>query len=309
VIFLKVLITGGCGFIGSHVADRFYEAGHDIIVIDNLSSGRMENLDIKYKLFKYSVEDPQCEEVFSSVRPDAVIHFAAQADVNTSMKNPYLDTRSNILGTVNMLDLSARYGAGKFIFASSAAVYGNTPDMPLTEESKVDPLSPYGMSKSVGEFYCRKWKELYGLDTISLRFSNVYGPRQGTVGEGGVISIFMQRALKNQDLVVFGDGNQTRDFIFVGDLAEAVYRASNSSACGIFNLSTNTENSVNELIRILGDIHSLNNVVYTAPRSGDIMFSRLDNSKLVKELDWKPDCLFAEGIGKTFEWFKGYITG
>lgn len=180
---MKVLITGGCGFIGSHVAERFFKEGHEIFIIDNLSAGSRNNVSIQHKFYNLNVADKKCEEVFRVNKIDFVIHLAAQVDVNISDRDPCLDSEANILGLVNMLDLSRKHGVKKFVFASSAAVYGDNQNLPLAETAPAQPISVYGINKSVGEEYCRRWKEMYQLDTVILRFANVYGPRQGVKGE------------------------------------------------------------------------------------------------------------------------------
>jgi nucleoside-diphosphate-sugar epimerase len=301
---MKVLVTGGYGFIGSFVAETFFKEGHDVYILDNLSTGNQENIHFKHKFFQRNVEDPICEDIFKSNRFDVVVHLAAQVNVGTSMENPYLDSQSNVLGLANILQLSKKYGVKKVVFASSAAVYGLNDEIPLTENSTCDPVSPYGMNKWVGELYCKKWSQVFDMETLCFRFSNVYGPKQGTVGEGGVISIFINNVLQGQPLQVFGDGEQTRDFIFVGDVAYAIYRGVEYDLNGIYNLSTNTETSVNEFIDSLKAVADVKDVLYKEPKPGDIKYSRLDNTRLKKDLDWVPLHNFQEGLEKTYEWFK-----
>ncbi|WP_438348664.1 NAD-dependent epimerase/dehydratase family protein [Paenibacillus sp. FA6] len=301
---MKVLVTGGYGFIGSHVAERFNKEGYEVFIIDNLVSGNIHNVNFKHKGYRLSVEERKCEEIFRSNRFDVVVHLAAQVDVMASIENPRQDTKSNVLGLVNMLTLAKKYDVKKFIFASSAAVYGMNDQLPLNEEAPCNPISPYGISKWVGESYCLKWEQMYQLDTLCFRFSNVYGPRQGSVGEGGVVSIFMERALKNQDLLVYGNGEQTRDFIYVEDVADAIYRSSYSQLSGVYNLSTNIENSVNTFIDILTELHDVKEIVYKAQRKGDIERSTLDNTRIKRDLDWSPIYTFTEGLKRTYTWFK-----
>lgn len=301
---MRVLVTGGYGFIGSFVAETFFKEGHEVYIIDNLSSGNKENVQFKHKFYHLNVEDPKCEDIFKSNRFDVVIHLAAQVNVGTSMKDPYLDTQSNVLGLTNILQLSKAYGVKKVVFASSAAVYGLNEEIPLTEDSSCDPLSPYGMNKWIGEQYCKQWHEVFGIETLCFRFSNVYGPRQGTVGEGGVISIFINQVLQKEPLEVFGDGEQTRDFIFVEDVANAIFRGVEYDLSGIYNLSTNTETSVNELINQLKRISDVQQVHYNEPKQGDIKYSRLENTRIKKDLDWVPLHNFQEGLEKTYEWFQ-----
>lgn len=303
---MNVLITGGYGFIGSHVAEEFHKEGYSVFIIDNLSTGNPDNIKFKHNFFHLDIEDRRCKEIFKSNKFDVVINLAAQINVTSSIENPYRDTMSNILGLTNMLQLSAEYGVKKFVFASSAAVYGNNEEIPLREDAVLDPLSPYGMSKSTGEFYCNKWSELYGLSVLCFRFSNVYGPRQGMLGEGGVVSIFIERAAQGKELSVFGSGNQTRDFIYVKDVANAVYKSVKDNISGIFNLSTGSESSVNELIETLDSLQPLRGVCYMDKREGDIENSCLDNTKLKQAIDWKPRYALSEGLKNTYAWHLDY---
>ncbi|MBS4196427.1 NAD-dependent epimerase/dehydratase family protein [Lederbergia citri] len=300
---MRVLITGGYGFIGSFVGEMFAMEGHEVHIIDNLSTGTKENTKFNHILYQINVEDPLCEEIFKTFKFDVVIHLAAQVNVAVSMDDPYIDSKYNVLGLSNMLNLAKKYGVSKVVFASSAAVYGLNEEIPLKEDSLCDPVSPYGMNKWIGEMYCQKWSEIFGLDTLCYRFSNVYGPRQGTVGEGGVVSIFIQRVINGKDLIVYGDGEQTRDFIFVQDVAEAIYRGVINNLSGIYNLSTNTGVSVNQLIETLGELTEIENVKYEKERQGDIKHSRLDNTKIKNDLDWEPFHTYEDGLAKTYHWF------
>ncbi|GGG00422.1 NAD-dependent epimerase/dehydratase family protein [Paenibacillus aceti] len=300
---MKVLVTGGYGFIGSFVAARFYQEGHDVIIIDNISTGHVKHVEFPHTSYIIDVESPHCASIFTEHSIDIVVHLAAQINIVTSMEDPYADTKSNILGLTNMLQLAAKHKVKKFIFASSAAVYGLTEAIPLTEDLPCRPISTYGINKLLGEYYCSKWSELYHLDTLCFRFANVYGPRQGLIGEGGVISIFMGRIIGGQSLTLYGDGEQTRDFIYVEDVADAIYTASQSPLTGIMNLSTNTEHSVNTLIQVLSGLHPLSGIHRAETRSGDIFRSVLDNSLLHRSLDWKPCFSLEEGLSRTYEWF------
>jgi nucleoside-diphosphate-sugar epimerase len=293
---MKILITGGCGFIGSHVAVRFYKEGHKIYIIDNLSTGNVKNVEVPHKFYNLDIASKDCEDIFKANRFDAVINLSAQVDVKTSIETPFLDSKSNLLGVTNLLDLSKKYGAKRFIFASSAAVYGNIEKIPIEEDAEINPISPYGMSKYVGEFYCKKWSEIYGLKTICFRFSNVFGPKQGLKGESGVISIFIDNLIKNQELTIFDDGNQTRDFIYVDDIADGIYKAFESDYTGVLNLSTNTQHTLNELVDILKEFHTIKKVNYKERNLGDIRNSRLDNTKVKEILKWSPKYSFRTGI-------------
>ncbi|QWU13992.1 Nucleoside-diphosphate-sugar epimerase [Paenibacillus sophorae] len=300
---MKVLVTGGYGFIGSHVSDRFHKEGYDVYIIDDLSSGSKHNIQFAHKGYILSINDPKCEEVFRSNRFDAVIHLAAQNDAAASMESPLQDTESNVLGLSSMLTMASRYGVKKFIFASSAAVYGINEDVPLLETAPLAPNSVYGVNKMIGETYCAKWKEIYGLDTVCFRLSNVYGPRQGNKGKRGAVSIFMHHLMENQDITVFGDGNQTRDFIYVEDVVDAIYRSSYSSISGVYNLSTGKENSINELIDELQMLHGgTAGITYTSPREGDVYRSTLNNSRIMHDLDWAPKYSLQEGLDRTYNW-------
>ena len=299
---MKVLITGGYGFIGSHVADRFYKEGYEVHIIDNLVTGKKENITFKHKFYHLSIDDPKCRKVFAAYNFDIVVHLAAQASVATSMHNPTYDAQSNIVGLVQMLKFATEYKVKKFIFASSAAVYGEQSELPITEGVHTNPISPYGLSKLMGKKYCNNWAASQGLSSICFRFSNVYGPRQTHEGEGGVVSIFLNRLLTNHKLYVHGDGNQTRDFIYVEDVAFAIYRASQSTLTGIYNLSTNTEASVNDLIHHYESFHGAVETVQVASREGDIQRSVLNNARIIQDLDWAPLYTFEEGLQKTYEW-------
>lgn len=300
---MNTLITGGYGFIGSFVAERFFKEGHKIHIIDNLSAGQKANVPVPHKFYQLNVEDRKCEEVFRSVSPDIVIHLAAQVDVASSLETPHLDTQANILGLVNILKCSARSKVEKLVFASSAAVYGAQDGVSLSENAKCDPVSPYGINKYLGEYYCAKWNELYGLKTLAFRFSNVYGPRQGSVGEGGVVSIFMERLRDGKELIVHGDGGQTRDFIYVEDVVDGIYRGAMSQATGVYNLSTNTETSVNQLVDALGELRPTGPIKYSEARQGDIYRSTLDNARVKRDLDWVPIYNVRQGLQRTFDWF------
>lgn len=303
---MKVLITGGYGFIGSHVAERFHKEGYEVFIIDNLVTGRKENIQFKHKGYILSIGDKKCEEIFRAHQFDAVVHLAAQVSVNKSLVDPQLDTQSNVLGFVNMLDYSTKYDVKRFIYASSAAVYGIDQDPPHTENSMTNPISPYGLSKLSNEVYSSKWNQIYNLSAIGFRFSNVYGPRQNDEGEGGVISIFVSKMLRNEPITIHGDGSQTRDFIYVEDVVDAIYRSVNSDATGIYNLSTNEATSVNELVEKLAFIRTNPEIKYEEKRIGDIPHSILDNTLVMRTLDWSPLYTLEEGLERTATYFSSH---
>ncbi|MGX6443165.1 NAD-dependent epimerase/dehydratase family protein [Neobacillus sp. K501] len=300
---MKVLITGGYGFIGSFVAEKFYREGHEVHILDNLSTGKKSNIYFRHQAYIYNIEDEQCEQIFKTNKFDVVIHLAAQVSVQKSIECPSQDSKVNVMGLINILQLAKKYYVSKFVFASSAAVFGDNEVIPLTEESICNPISPYGMNKLLGEYYCQKWNEVYQLDTLCFRFSNVYGPKQGNNGEGGVISTFIEKIINNEEITIFGDGTQTRDFIFVEDVAEAIYRSVKKNVSGLMNLSTNTETSVSQLVEHLKKIDPIKDVVYREARNNDIHYSRLDNEKIMQEVNWSPKYSVEEGLKRTYQWF------
>ncbi|KIL42845.1 hypothetical protein KP77_34750 [Jeotgalibacillus alimentarius] len=301
---MNVLVTGGYGFIGSFIAERFFKENHRIFIIDNLISGKKENIDFKHRSFIGDVTDEKCESFFKAHSFDVVIHCAAQTSVQRSIEKPFEDSSTNILGLINMLNLSIKYGVEKFVFCSSAAVYGENPTLPLKEGEHLDPVSPYGINKMNGELYCRKWEELYGLSSLVLRFANVYGPRQHVSAESGVISIYTTNLSKQQPITVFGTGDQTRDFIYAGDVAEAVYRGVISGLSGTYNVSNNIQTSINELVARLTKENPGYSVERVASKKGDIAFSQLDNTSLKRDLDWVPKYSLDEGLKATLEYYK-----
>ena len=305
---MKVLITGGYGFIGSHVAEQFHKEGYEIFIIDNLSTGKKENVTVKHKSYILSVEDPKCKEIFASHRFDVVIHLAAQVSVSHSILQPTQDANTNIVGLIQILQLSTQTNVKKFIFASSAAVYGENEKLPLHESELPLPITPYGISKLTGEKYCEYYRKHHKLDTVCLRFSNVYGPKQTVHGEGGVISIFINNIMLKQPLVINGNGEQTRDFIYVKDVAFIIYRASQSIITGNYNVSTNTKTTINELAKTLTTDYPEIEITNTTPRNGDIHHSRLDNSLIKSQLDWSPLYTLKEGLEKTLEWANSLKT-
>ncbi|MED4532371.1 NAD-dependent epimerase/dehydratase family protein [Metabacillus fastidiosus] len=301
---MNILITGGYGFIGSFIAERFFKEKHSIFIIDDLSSGEKKNVGFKHRFFNGDVTDKNCEIFFKSHSFDVVIHCAAQTGVLRSIESPYEDSSTNILGLINILNLSQKYGVKKFVFCSTAAVYGENTALPLKEEEQLNPISPYGINKMNGEMYCQKWGDLYGLSSLIFRFSNVYGPRQHISSDSGVISTFTTQVLKKESLVVYGTGEQTHDFIYVGDVAEAIYRSVISNLSGVYNLSSNTQTSLNELIAQLTSLYAPCSVEFQETNKGDISFSQLDNGRLKKDLDWVPKYTIQEGLQEVISYYE-----
>ncbi|MFA4641042.1 SDR family oxidoreductase [Pyrococcus kukulkanii] len=297
-----IIVTGGAGFIGSHIAETLAE-DNDVVVIDNLYSGKIENVPENVKFINADVRD--FEAIADIIREaDYVFHEAAQISVDESVKDPVFTEEVNVIGTLNVL-MALAEGNGKLIFASSAAVYGDNPNLPLKESETLSPISPYGVTKLAGEHYCRVFYEIYGVPTVVLRYFNVYGPRQSSA-YAGVISIFMRNAIKNEPLTIFGDGKQTRDFIYVKDVVEVnLLVAQKKKAEGeIFNVATGKETTVLELaLKIIDLSGSSSSIVFAPPRPGDIRRSVADISKL-KKLGFSPKYTLEEGLKETFEWFK-----
>lgn len=301
---MKILVTGGAGFIGSHLVDRLIKEGHKVIVIDNLSTGKKDNLNKKAEFYKADICFSGISRMFKREKPEIVFHLAAQIDIRKSIEDPVADAKINILGSLNLLENCKKFKAKKLIFASSVGVYGNCQTIPVKENCLLNPISPYPIAKLTIEKYL-KYYEGQGLKSISLRLSNVYGPRQIGTGEGGVVAIFIDRILKNKRPIIFGDGNQTRDFIYVTDVIGAAIRAMKSSSSGVYNISTNKEITVNDLLKFIYlGLNKKIKPIFKPFRLGEIMKSKLDYSKAKRELKWQPGYDLKKGLGETVEWFK-----
>ena len=298
------LVTGGAGFIGSHIVDALVNKNYRVIVVDNLSTGNKENINRKAIFYEQDIRS-DLSEIFIKYNIDYVIHHAAQIDVQKSLNNPSIDSDINITGSINILSYAAKYNVKKVIYASSAAVYGKPDYLGLDEEHSVNPISYYGISKHTPEHYLKVFNELYNLDYTILRYSNAYGIRQEPKGEGGVISIFIDKCLKKEKLTVFGDGEQTRDFIYVDDIVQANLLAINNGDNEIINISCNTKTSINELIEIIRSLLDYSiDVEYQSVREGDIKDSYLDNTKAKRILSWKPSYDLKTGLKKTIKYYK-----
>ena len=298
-----IVVTGGAGFIGSHIAEELSK-DNEVVVIDNLHSGRVENVPENVKFIQADIRDYESiAEIM--IQADYVFHEAALVSVVESVEKPVLTEEINVLGTLNILRALSE-GHGKLIFASSAAVYGDNQNLPLKEEEKPMPLSPYGVTKVSGEYYCKIFYELYGVPTVALRFFNVFGERQGYNQYAGVISIFINRALKNEPLIIFGDGKQTRDFIYVKDVVKAnVLVAEKKRANGeVFNVARGERTTILELaMKIIDATNSSSPIIFDKPRPGDIKHSQADISK-IKKLGFKPEYSLEEGLLRTVEWYR-----
>lgn len=290
----EVLITGGAGFIGSHLGDLLIKNGYKVIVVDNLSAGNTSHLDKNVKFYNLDINSPELEKVFKENKIDYVFHFAAQASVNFSTNNPTEDATENILGSINVLKFSKKYGVKKFITASTAAVYGVPEYLPVDEIHNTTCLSFYGISKLTME----KYTELFGIDYIIFRFANVYGPRQSAHGEAGVVAIFADKMKNNEEIVIHGDGEQTRDFVYVSDIADACLSAIETDVKNeIINVSTNSAISINKLFELMAAKINYKKVpIHTEPRIGDIKHSVLDNKKCINLLKVNPDTSVKDGL-------------
>ena len=277
---MRITVTGGAGFIGSHLVDRLIEDGHTVQVIDNLYTGNKEFVHSKAQFVELDIRDPKLYSVLEEFRPDYIFHEAAQTEVSTSMSDPMLDCDINLMGLINLLNAAVKLDVKKFLMPSSAAVYGNLDTLPLNEEMIGNPSSFYGLTKLTTEHYLRIYHEAFGLPYICYRYSNVFGPRQGNGGEGGVISIFAKAIVQGSPIIIYGDGKQTRDFIYVDDVVEANILGMQHQVTGIYNVSTGISSSVNLLVDEFRNISGKDiEVVYDKPRLGDIRDSVLATDK------------------------------
>jgi UDP-glucose 4-epimerase len=304
---MKVLVTGGAGFIGSHVVDKLIERNYEVVIVDDLSSGKKKNINKKAKFYNLDIQDPQLESIFETERPEYVNHHAAQIDVRRSVSDPLYDARINVLGTINILQTCIKYKAKKIIFASSGgAIYGEQEIFPAPENHPLRPISPYGITKLTAEHYLCYYNTVYGLDYTVLRYANVYGPRQDPFGEAGVVAIFIQKMLKGEQPVINGDGEQTRDFVYVNDVAQSNLLAlTNNTKEKIFNIGTGIESTINMVFDNLKDI--INPSIeekHGPPKQGEQRRSVIECSRANEILNWNTQISLIDGLRKTFNYFK-----
>ena len=304
---MRVLVTGGAGFIGSHVVDRLLADGHAVDVVDNLSTGRRAQVNAAARLHVCDIRSRALDDAFAAARPEAVVHAAAQTAVGRSVADPLFDASVNVLGTLAILEAARRARVGRAVFTSSGgAGYGDTDVLPTPEEHPTRPASPYGVAKVAGELYLDCWAGLTGGRALALRLANVYGPRQDPRGEAGVVAIFAARLVAGQECVVNGDGEQTRDYVYVEDVADAVARGiAYPDVSGVLNIGTGVATSVNELHRRLGRIAGVARAPRHGPaRPGEQRRSVLDPSRAKARLGWTPATPLDAGLAKTLAWFR-----
>jgi UDP-glucose 4-epimerase len=301
---MRILVTGGAGFIASHIVDELIEIGHEVTIIDNLSTGSISNINSKAIFINTNILNKEIDYIFTDQKPEVVIHHAAQVSVQESLKNTLYDCENNIAGTVSILEQCRKSSVKKIIYSSSAAVYGTPQYIPIDEKHQTNPTSFYGISKYTPEHYFRLFSSLYDIDYTILRYANVYGPRQDCQGEGGVISIFIRKLLDNESPVVYGNGEQTRDFIYVKDVVSANIAAIHNGKNMTANIGNNRSVTINQLLLELSSIAHINlQPIYAESRPGDIIHSSLDNTIATSKLSWMPVHNFRDGLKETFDYY------
>ncbi|KOR79095.1 UDP-glucose 4-epimerase [Bacillus sp. FJAT-21352] len=298
---MKAIVTGGAGFIGSHLVEELISNGAEVHVLDNMISGQIDYVHPHAIIHSEDICSAEAKQIIVRAKPDVVFHLAAQADVGRSIQEPQYDANVNINGTVNILEACHEASVRKVIFSSTSGVYGNLQKDLISEEDPTGPISYYGLSKLTAESYIRLFHQLYGLPYTILRYGNVYGPRQTAKGEGGVVAVFLDRIKKGMPLSIHGDGEQTRDFIYVKDIVNANIASVNQGHQETIQVSTAQKTSINHLLNMLTQIHgSKVNTVHTSPRTGDIKHSCLDNKKARQILKWHPESDIFQGLSETY---------
>src|ERR1051325_7185593 len=305
---MKVLITGGDGFISSHVVDVLIEAGHEAIIVDNLweqGGGKVENINPHARFYQLDIRDPSLYQVLEKERPETICHLAAQHSVKISTDDPIHDASVNILGLISLLQNATRFGVRKIVFSSSGASYGTVKKMPLDENTAQNPESPYGITKMTGEYYLRFWKNMYGLDFTILRYGNVYGPRQNPLGEAGVIAIFARQILLQEPVRIDWDGEQQKDYVYVGDVARANLLALTAGDGEAYCVAYGKGTSVNVLYQsLVNEIGHEVEIKRALKRPGDIYVTYFDCTKALRELGWKAEVSLETGLRLTVDYFK-----
>jgi len=307
--FKSALVTGGAGFIGSHIVDALVSRRIKVYVVDDLSSGQKSNVNPNASFTKLSVNAPAFVDYLKKVKPDVIFHLAAQINVRKSVENPVEDAKTNIMGLLAILSVAKEIGVKKIVFSSSGGVmYPETAKMPYAETIPAQPISPYGISKRASEMYLAFMHQLHGVPYVALRYANVFGPRQNAKGEAGVISMFATAMLAGKSVVINGTGKQTRDFVYVGDIVRANLLAAQKNVVGEFNIGTGRETDINTVFKKLAKLIGYKlPEQHGKPAKGEVMRSVLDARKARTALDWEPKTKFDDGLAKTVEWFRKRI--
>ena len=307
---MKILVTGGAGFIASQIADAFIEEGHQVVILDDLSTGYEKNINQKAKFVKANICDKSLDKLFETEKFDVVNHHAAQMDVRRSVKDPEFDATTNILGTINLLQNCVKYGVKKFMFASTGgAVYGEQDYFPADEKHNQQPKSPYGISKLAVEKYLYFYNSEHNLNYTILRYANIYGPRQNPFGEAGVVAIFSTKLLKGEQPVINGHGKQTRDYVFVGDVVKANLLGLKDEVSDIYNIGTGIETDVNQLFHYINNITTANKEEKHGPTAaGEQLRSVITSNKLFKKFSWRPSTKLEDGLKTTVDYFKNNLA-
>lgn len=304
---MKVLVTGGAGFIGSHVVDDFVENGYEVVIVDDLSTGRLSNLNPAATFYQMDIRSPEIETIFATERPDFLNHHAAQMDVRRSIVDPLFDADVNIRGSINLMECARKFGVKRIVYISTGgAVYGEPVYLPCDEAHPINPICPYGASKHTVEHYLYMYQQNYGLEYNVLRYPNVYGPRQDPHGEAGVVAIFTGQMLADQQVTINGDGKQQRDFVYVGDCAQAnILVTTSQQANQIYNLGFGRGTDINEIFQVLKDSTGYTRqAVYGPAKTGETQRIYLDAGKARQELGWEPTVSLEEGLERTVEYFR-----
>jgi len=306
---MKILVTGGAGFIGSHVVDAFIEEGHEVVVVDNLSTGFKKNINPKARFYEISVVDKGLSEIFSKERPDIVNHHAAQTDVRKSVDDSVFDAEQNIIGSLNVIENSVKHGVKKLIYASTGgALYGEVENPPADEGHLISPLSNYGVSKYATEVYLSVYTKLHGLNHTILRYANVYGPRQNPFGEAGVVAIFAGQLLSNEQPTIFGDGSKTRDYVSVFDVVRANVFSLTKGENEAYNIGTGIETSDKEVFDAVAKAVGIKIEPKYAPvRPGEVNRVSLNSTRAERELGWKSGVTFKDGVAETVTYFRNHL--
>ncbi len=307
---MKILVTGGAGFIASQIADAFIEKGHQVVILDDLSTGYEKNINPKAKFVKANIGDKSLEKLFETEKFDVVNHHAAQMDVRRSVKDPEFDATTNILGTINLLQNCVKFGVKKFMFASTGgAVYGEQDYFPADEKHNQQPKSPYGISKLAVEKYLYFYHSEHKLNYTILRYANIYGPRQNPFGEAGVVAIFSTKLLKGEQPIINGHGKQTRDYVFVGDVVKANLLGLKDEVSDVYNIGTGIETDVNQLFHFLNNITRANKEEKHGPTAaGEQLRSVITSDKLFNKFGWRPSTKLEDGLKVTVEFFKNNLA-